>query len=126
MRGAGVDVGCMVVEKRVLGWEFLLTWCCTATLTGSGCLSKNLLIGSYLAIMQQEETQQTPIQIAQRPGYSMRVIGDNTYLQPTVLKEQNLSLSLVKMPDLSEALEQDGGVSYFIHYNSGPNPILIA
>ena len=63
--------------------------------------------------MQQEETQRTPIKIAQRPGYSIQVMEDKTYLQPTVLEGQDLSLGLIKMPDLSEALEQDGGVSYF-------------
>jgi hypothetical protein len=63
--------------------------------------------------MQEEVNQIEDTQATLRPGYSVRVTADKTYLLPTVLEQRDLSLGLMEMPNLVEALEQDGGVSSF-------------
>ena len=51
-----------------------------------------------------------------RSGYSIQISQDKTYVVPTILEQEGLSLGPVEMPDLTEAFEQEGGVSYPKHF----------
>jgi len=51
-----------------------------------------------------------------RPGYVEQVLNDETYVVPKVLGQQlgeGLSLARIEKPDLREALEMTGGVTFF-------------
>ncbi len=61
--------------------------------------------------MPTEEGERSPLDDAHMPRYTIQVAQDKKYQVPAVLERQNLSLARVEMPDLSQALQQDGGVS---------------
>jgi hypothetical protein len=61
--------------------------------------------------MPAEEGERSPLDDAHMPGYTIQVAQDKKYLVLAVLERQNLSLAQVEMPNLSQALQQDGGVS---------------
>ena len=61
----------------------------------------------------EEEGERSPLEYVPKPGYTIQVAHDKDYLVPAVLELENLLLAQMTMPDLSQALQQDGGVSTF-------------
>jgi len=60
------------------------------------------------------EEEQTGIRI--RPGYTEQICDNQTYIRPNVFGPgPDLPWATIKKPDLSQAVEQAGGVSYLFY-----------